>query len=193
MSEFLAQLLALATFFAFPAFQYFLLRRFTRNEGNPELWFLPAYNFRLVIRNIPGKKTLSELKLRAKLRRILPGSYGSSAATLMEEVLIDREEFFLFPGNDQIIICFRLDRMPDGSTDFVVTDKLGGEQKRCPLANFDKLICDYTANLENILNFDIKMAKRVEVTSKTLSAIHDQVEQNPVENLFPLDRIRNVG
>ena len=196
MIEFLkeasGQLVALATFFAFPALQYILLRRFARTEGNPQLWFLPAYGFRLVIRNLPGKKTLSELKLRAKLRRVVPGSAGASAASFMEEVLIDREDFFLFPGTDQIIISFRLERSSSGSADFIVTDKLGAEQKRFPLSSFDKLICDYTANLENLLNFDIKMAKRAELTSETLGRILMQVEQRPVEGSFDLDRIRHV-
>src|SRR5256885_2079274 len=98
LKETLGQLVALATFFAFPAVQYILLRRFSRNEGNPQLWFLPAYGFRLVIRNLPGKRTLSELKLRAKIRSVVPRSLGASAATLVEDVLIDREDFFLFPG-----------------------------------------------------------------------------------------------
>lgn len=193
MSEFISQLVALVAFFAFPALQYLLLRRFTRNEGDPELWYLPAYGFRLVIRNIPGKKTLSELKLRAKLRTIVRSSSGSSAATLVEEILLDREDFFLFPGTDQIIISFRLERLADGSVEFILTDKLGSQQRRFPLHDFEKLICDYTANLENFLNFDIKLAKRCEVTSTTLAAIHAHIEENPVEDCFPLDRIRNVG
>lgn len=106
MSEFISQLVALVAFFAFPALQYLLLRRFTRNEGDPELWYLPAYGFRLVIRNIPGKKTLSELKLRAKLRTIVRSSSGSSAATLVEEILLDREDFFRFPAPTKSSLAF---------------------------------------------------------------------------------------
>jgi hypothetical protein len=62
--------LALAAFFAFPAIQYLLLKRFARNEGQPELWYLPKYSFRLVIRNIPGKRALSDLKYCARLRGV---------------------------------------------------------------------------------------------------------------------------
>jgi hypothetical protein len=196
MSEFLKEaiglIVALATFFAFPAIQYLILRRFARVEGNPELWFLPAYGFRLVIRNIPGKKILSELKYRVRLRSIVPANTGATVSTLPDEVVIDREDFFLFPGTDQILISFRLERSPSGSENFVVTDKLGKEQKRFPLSSFETLICDYTANLENFLNFDIKIAKRGELKSATLSGFLSEVEQDPTEGVFELDRIRHV-
>ena len=66
------------------------------------------------------------------------------------------------------------------------------EQRRIPLASFDRLICDYTANLENILNFDIKMAKRADLTSKTLKQILSETKKNPVEGNFDLDRVRHV-
>ena len=53
---FLGQFLALFTFFAFPAIQYIILKRFSKEHGKPELWYLPTFGFRLVIRNIPNKK-----------------------------------------------------------------------------------------------------------------------------------------
>ena len=65
VNEILTQLLALVTFFAFPATQYLLLKRYSRREGRPDLWYLPAYGFRLVVRKIPGKKTLSNIRYRA--------------------------------------------------------------------------------------------------------------------------------
>jgi hypothetical protein len=56
LKELISQLLALAAFFAFPAIQYLLLKRFARNEGQPELWYLPKYGFRVVIRNILARE-----------------------------------------------------------------------------------------------------------------------------------------
>lgn len=63
MLEFFAgQLAALVTFFAFPVVQFLMLRRFAHKEGQPELWYLPSYSLRLVIRNIPRNGTLSEIR-----------------------------------------------------------------------------------------------------------------------------------
>src|SRR6266852_1332770 len=90
--EVLVQLLALVTFFAFPAFQYLLLKRYSKHEGRPELWYLPAYGFRLVVRNIPGKKTLSEIKYRALIRDVVQAGPGSSVATWNDRILLERED-----------------------------------------------------------------------------------------------------
>lgn len=56
MGEVLQQLLALVTFFAFPTFQYLLLKRYARRQGDPQLWYLPAHGFRLVVRNIGDRE-----------------------------------------------------------------------------------------------------------------------------------------
>lgn len=186
----LGQLLGLITFFAFPAFQYFSLKLFAKNEGQPQLWYLPQYGFRFVIRNLPGKRTLSDIKHRALLRKIITSSSGASVSTYQDDVLLEREDFFLFPGNDQILVSFKLDGKDD-AIDFVLTDKLGQEKRRIPLEEFDRLICDYVATVENILNFDIKLAKRAEMESSTLRSIWKELEGQ--ECSFPIDRIRNVG
>ncbi len=196
MKEFLSyfggQLMALITFFAFPTIRYFLLRRFSRKEGAPELWFIPAYGFRLVVRNLPRKRTFSDLKTRAILRTVVPPGARASISTFMDEVLVSKDDFFLFPGTDETVISFRLERTSHNSVEFIFTDKLGNEKKRLPLNSFEKLICDYTANLENIFNFDIKMGKRAEITSKSLAEILSQIEAHPVERQLPLDRVRDV-
>jgi hypothetical protein len=192
LKEFGGQLLALLTFFAFPAIQYALLRRFSRYQGAPQLWFVPAYGFRLVVRNLPGKRTFSDLKTRAILRTVVPAGARASVSTFMDEVLVSKDDFFLFPGTDQTLISFRLERTSRNSVEFIFTDKLGNEKKRFPLNSVEKLICDYTANLENIFNFDIKMGKRAEITSKSLAEFLSQIEAHPIERQLPLDRIRDV-
>src|SRR5690348_7813851 len=120
-----AQLLALVTFFAFPAIQYGSLRRFSRQEGRPELWYLPRFGFRLVVHNISGRRTLSEIRYRTILRHIVPAGDGSSVHTFVDTVLTDREDFFLFPGTDQILLCFRLERAASSELLLIQTDKLG--------------------------------------------------------------------
>jgi|GEM_PF-3326158 len=186
------QLAALIAFFAFPAIQYFLLRRFSRQEGAPQLWFVPAYGFRLIIRNLPGKRTFSDLKTRVMLRTVVQPGNGITVKTFVDQMLISADDFFLFPGTDQTLVSFRLERSAVDSIDFIFTDKLGTEKRRFPLNAFDRLICDYSANLENMLNFDIKVGKRAELMSKSLARILSEIDAHHVERQFPLDRIRDV-
>jgi hypothetical protein len=191
--ELISQLLALVAFFAFPAIQYLLLKRFARNEGQPELWYLPKYGFRLVIRNIPGKRALSDLKYCARLRKIIPASEGSSVLTYEEDVLTREDDFFLFPGSDQLILSFRIGGESATNLEFLLTDKLGREMRRVPFANIDVLITDYTATLENLFNFNVKLAKRAAIKVASLRNIWLEVEKNNVEQQFAIDVVRIVG
>jgi hypothetical protein len=86
-----------------------------------------------------GKRTFSEIKTRATLRTVVPASHGSSVSSLVDEILVHRDDFFLFPGTDQTIVRFRLERTPSGSCDFIFIDQAGAEKKRVPLKNFDNL------------------------------------------------------
>jgi hypothetical protein len=185
----LAQLVALVTFVAFPALQYLLLKRFARREGHPELWFLPRWGFRLVIHNITGKKRLSEIRYRALLRRTIPGGDGSSVATFEDQTLLERDDFFLFPGTDQVLLSFRIERDPEGFV-LVHTDKMGNEKSRLAVTRDDQLIVDYTANIENFFNFDIRLAKRAILRGVSLEALADPGTD---ESEFELDEIREVG
>jgi len=183
----------LAAFFAFPAIQYFILKRFSRREGAPELWYLPNYGFRLVIRNLPGRHALSEIKQRAFLRTIVAPNRGASVTTLQDDLLVEREDFFVFPGTDQILLCFQLQGDVPDSLFFVLTDKLGVEKARFPLSSFQKVICDYTATLNNSLNFNVKLAKRAELKTESIIRMWREIRKNNVESDFKLDRIREVS
>ena len=163
---------ALLTFFAFPAIQYLLLRAFSRKEGQPEPWFLPAYGFRLVLRNIPRKKTLTDIRYRAFVRRMVGSSGGSSVATLDDRRLSAGEDMVLFPGVDQILLSFKLSRDPGdlerGTLEFSNTDKLGGEQSAIEVRPADRLVYDYSATIQNFFNFDVQIGKRVEVYGSSM-------------------------
>lgn len=100
MEFILGQVVALVTFFGFPALQYLLLKKFPRREERPELWFLPRWGCRLVVHNITGKKKLSDIRYRALLRRRIPAGDGSSVATFEDQAILERDDFFLFPGTD---------------------------------------------------------------------------------------------
>src|SRR5262245_24217618 len=110
----LVQLLALLTFFGFPAVRYVLLRRLARKAGQAELWYFPAYGFRLVMRNLPAKHTLSKIEYRAFVRSVIPAGHGSSVATFQDEPLLERKDFFLFPGTDQVLLAFKVE-LADGN------------------------------------------------------------------------------
>ena len=153
MEAFLGQFMALVTFFAFPAIQYVLLKKYSAREGCPELWYLPAYGLRLVIRNLPGKKTLSDIKYRVRIREVVPAREGSSVATLSDTDVLEASDTFLFPGTDQILLSFQLDENEDGDMLVVHTDKLGEKVEERIFEDETKLVVDYEANLENWFNF----------------------------------------
>ena len=192
MTEVVAQLVALAAFFAFPAIQYIFLKKYSHKEGRPELWYLPAFGFRLVVRNISGTRTLSDIRYRALVRHVVPGDHGASVATWDDVILLEREDFFLFPGSDQVLLSFKLERGDSGIL-LLHTSKLGKELARVPLSEESCVIADYSANLENLLNFDVRLAKRVEVTTETLARALDAVQRNNEEQQFMPSRVRNVG
>jgi len=194
---FLSQLAALILFFVLPAIQYAALKFRASNAGRPELWFLPAVSsFRLVMRNLPTRHTLSGIRYRALLRAIYPAHAGISVNTYLDEPLLERQDFFLFPGSDQVLLTFRLESSPaadKSSFELVLTDKLGRETKRMPLDPAAWLLCDYTATVENYLNFDISLGRRVELSGLSLINYTHEVTQRPFEAIFPIDCIKTVG
>ncbi|MDB4303935.1 hypothetical protein N9934_04025 [Desulfosarcina sp.] len=193
MIEFIiSQIVALICFFAFPIMQYLLLKRSSQRDGNPELWYLPDYGFRLVIRNMPRKRILSDIKYRALLRtRHLP-SEGASVRTLEDRPILNKEDFFLFPGVDQVLISFRLENN-DEYVLFIYTDKLSNEIERYRLGKKDSLIVDYIATIKNWFNFDIKIAKRVVILFPHLVSIYKEICENNIEQEFQVSRILNVS
>ncbi|MGB3552778.1 MAG: hypothetical protein WA993_19015 [Candidatus Binatus sp.] len=193
LKEAFEQLVALVAFFAFPVFQYILLRRFSRNEGLPQLWYLPRFGFRLVIRNLPRRKALKDIRYQAVLRSLSPPSSGATVGTINDDQLLVRQDFFLFPGTDQVLICFRIEGSSLDDLSFVLTNKMGDQERRIAIDTFDRLVCDYTATLVNFFNFDIQLAKRVEVTKDSLIGAWKTIRANDVEREFPIDRVRSIG
>jgi hypothetical protein len=193
LETFIGQLLALLTFFAFPAIQYLILKKFSRKQGRPELWYLPAYGFRLVIRNMPNKRILSDLRYKTILRKIIHANSGSSVSTFQDEILINKDDFFLFPGVDQILICFKINGDKESELKFALTDKFGNTLKDISFKGFDRLISDYTANIENLLNFDIKISKRVIISAASLKEYWNILQTDNRENRFNCDKIIDIG
>ena len=181
MDIFISQILALVAFFAFPMIQYIILKCSVRRYGNPELWYLPAYGFRLVIRNLPSKRKLYDIKYRSFLRKIIPRTSGASVSTYIDSELTNTEDFFLFPGTDQVILAFRLGRDSEQNAFFIHTDKLGKEVSRSLLNDFELLIADYVATIDNLFHFDFKISQRVKISNKDLEKNLNTIEEDNKE------------
>ncbi len=93
------------------------------------------------------------------------------------------------------MLSFQLHGIDEQNIDFVVTDKLGnGIQNRIPLKSFEKLICDYSATIDNFFNFDVKVEKRVVIESSSLVKMWCETNLG-CENFkaFEVDYILNPG
>ena len=165
----------------------------TRHEGSPELWYLPAYGFRLVIRNLPSKKKLFDIKYHSFLRNVVPSNKGSSVSTYMDFELVKCDNFFLFPGTDQVLISFRLERDSQKNPIFIHTDKLGKELSRRPFQDFKELISDYMATIDNLFHFDVKISKRVQINTEDLEQMLFSIERYNEEQLFDVSETLYVG
>ncbi|MCC5619357.1 hypothetical protein LC605_30685 [Nostoc sp. CHAB 5836] len=195
LEQSISQLLALVTFFAFPAIQYLLLKWAARREGLPRLGYLPEYGFRLAIRNIPRRRFLKEIKYKVFLRSLVPPSRGSTAYTFYDTDIVCREEFFVFPNSDLTMLSFQLHGDEEENINFVVTDKLGNKiQNGIPLNKVEKLICDYSATIDNFFNFDIKVEKRVVIEYSSLVKMWNETHLGcETFKAFEVDYILNPG
>jgi hypothetical protein len=193
LNQAIGELVALFAFFAFPASQYLLLKTLSRKEGQPELWYLPDYGFRLVIRNLPRKRVLTDIRYRAFIRQTTGPSGGASVASIMAEPLIERDDMVLFPGTDQILLGFNIYQDADGIRDGYVVLVRGSEPdvSAIKVGASDCLVCDYSATIQNFFNFDVQVGKRIEVDGISLFSMLVQAQVAKIEQQFPLERIRN--
>ena len=180
----LAQLISLIAFFAFPVIRYLLLKHQARTAGRPELWYLPAYGFRLVIRNLPEKNNLADIKYRVFSRLIVPPSKGASPNTLLDRPLVRTDDFFLLAGYDQVVIAFKIENDSEGSMWFVHTDKVSNEIARVSFSEFDLVIADYTATLVNRLGYDVKLSRRVQLRKSFLDETGKDAESHKKEKEY---------
>ena len=158
------------------------------------MFYLPDFGFRLVIRNLPRKNTLSDIKYKTYVRRIVPASFGASVTMYDDKDLVVVDDFFLFAGTDQVLISFKLAKR-NGSEKlyFVHTDKLGNDKEWIAIDDITFLISDYTANIENLFNFDVKVAKHVRVKADLLKEFWQTIQRNNYEQSFPVSEVRNIG
>lgn len=100
-------------------------RHARRCVAQAECWWLPRANtFRFVIRNMPRKGNLFNIRYRAWTRKYVPASEGISVRTFVDSCLADGERLLLPGGQDFPVICFRLQTTgPD--LNLVSTDKMG--------------------------------------------------------------------
>lgn len=189
-SNFISILVSLITFFAFPVLQYLILKQLTRKEGLPEIWYLPEYGFRLVIRNTLGSRVLRDIKTRTFLRTVIFPSKLTSVPTYEENLVYESTIFFLFPRNDYVLLSFKLKK--DKDFYLILTDKLGREIKRIPIYKNVQLITDYSATLNNLFNFNIFLAKRIEISGNELKDMFESIQKDSFEQRFEINYIRHV-
>jgi len=187
-------LVAVISFFSYPVIKHLFYKWFTRHDGRPEIWYLPGIaTFRFVIRNLPRRRALSDIKIRSIIRKAVPKSPGVSVTTWMDIIIENRSEFVTFPGNDEVLISFRLENIAKEGLKLIITDKLGAERSRFPLGDGHTLICDYVAKVENFFSFEVKIQKRAEVSAASLRRMFEQTKGTSEELFFRPDRIREVG
>lgn len=172
MDTVLSQFLALFTFFLFPIIQFLLLKHVSKDIGRPELWYLPQYGFRLVIRNADSSKNLYDVKYKVyskvDVEYEVNLDYGvvedkpSVGATIYEN--IEQNEMpFLLAREDKAMLCFKLEGESKSNLYFCKTDYFGAiESKKKVEPNF-KVVAEYTAMIDNPFNFDVRVLKRVEL------------------------------
>jgi hypothetical protein len=104
-----------------------------RRIAKAHCWWLPGANtFRFVIRNIPRKANLFGIRYRAWLRKDVSASDEMSVRTFIDTELAKGERLLLPGGQDQTVICFRLDAV-DQDLNLIVTDKMGNPQDSRPI------------------------------------------------------------
>jgi hypothetical protein len=162
----LGQVIGLVTFFAFPALQYLWLRRLSYREGSANLSF-SVLGFRVAVANQFGKRVISDMRWRAIVRKLRPSPDNPQLDLCDDTELHSREDFFLFPGGDQILAAFTL-RQDKDHVALVSTSVTGNERQRVPINDNAFLICDFIGTVENPLNFGFRVAKRVIVSMDEL-------------------------
>ena len=191
----LGQLGALAAFFGFPAVQYMLLRRLARREGRPELWYLPRFGFRLVMRNLPRKRTFTDIRYRALIRsvvRLLRRGPAWRHFGMKSSLSVRISSCSRFRSSaDRLQV--RTSRCRRSCTVGVHTDKLGASIHAYDVQDEANLIADFVANLENWFGFDISVARRVEITGARLRELVNAIHMSNVEQQFEVSRVRDVG
>ncbi|WKN45963.1 hypothetical protein [Tunicatimonas pelagia] len=191
MDHLIGVLIGLSMFLLYPIIEYLGKRGFSKNEGDPELWYLQDYGFRLVIRSLPKKIMLFDLKYKSRIRKVIPTTRDSSVSTLDEEILVNSEDFFLLPGYDQVILSFQLIRS-EGIPYLIRTNKNEGEQSKFKLDDIDYLVCDYTAHVDNRFHFDVFVGRRVEIKKADLKEYLNRIETNNQEQSMKLREIINI-
>ncbi|CDT07716.1 hypothetical protein [Vibrio coralliirubri] len=203
MEHLVSQILALLTFFLFPVLQFFLLKKASQDIALPQLWYLPQYGYRLVIRNAHSNKNLYDVKYKAYLKiRVKPEvnyDHGvvppvpSVCATIYDE-LESSEMTLLLAREDKAMLCFKLLGESKSNLEFCKTDYFGNVEKKIKIEPNVEIHVEYTAIIDNPFNFDTRILKRVILDFDQFMNCHELIndcipEEQMVENL----RVITVG
>jgi len=99
----------------------------------------------------------------------------------------------LFPGTDQVLVQFKLERDEKGIPNFIHTDKLGNEIRRIPFNEFEILILDYIATIQNLFGFNVKIQKRVKINREKLIEMFVKTQHENYEQPFSVSGVIDLG
>lgn len=202
MEIFLNQFLALVCFFLFPIIQFFLLKKLSKKEGLPELWYLPDYSYRLVIRNMDGKTNLFDIKYKVyaltefkkdvNLDHGVVAAQGSTGASIYRD-LEQNDMPILMDGRDKAMICFKITGSMKTGLSFCKCDYLGNILDTIPLDPNTSIIAEYTAMIDNKFNFNVRVLKRVQLTFDDLVNYFLEIDEKPEEKQLQLNHVQSGG
>lgn len=194
MDILIGQLLALLTFFLFPVIQFLILKYHSRHEGLPELWYLPDYGFRLVIRNMGRPRNLYDVKYHAYIREKTEKSSGSSVGASIYSTLERDESPVLLNGYDKVMVCFNLIGRSKEELEFAHTDSHGIVLTQSPVQENKSVIVEYSAMIDNGFNFDIRVLKRIEINFSEMINLYIATNSGfPEEQRFELQNVESAG
>ena len=171
---------------------YVTLVKFSYDIANLEMWWLPEFKcWRVVIRNIPVRYEITEVRSNSWLRYIVPPSERSSVNSFRDIDLAHTERILIAQNSDLPVTCFRLGESSNG-LDFVLTDKFGSELASHRLSpDFEQLSIQYSAKVQRwgLVKFEIYrsfvLPRQKEEFGEILEVVL-AVQENDMERKFPV-------
>jgi hypothetical protein len=69
---------------------------------------------------------------------------------------------------------------------------MGADEAAINFGREDRMICDYSAVIQNPFNFNVTTGKRIEIYGENLFDIFNETLTGDVEGRFALSRVRNI-
>lgn len=168
MLNFLLNIIASALVIAAVYFCYwFSYKHYSAKRAYAECWWLSRWNcFRLVIRNMHDKGSLTSIHFRAWIRKLVPSVPGSSVNTFIDQELTNGERIILPSGQDLPVLCFRFENH-NGNLIFVQTDKQGKMIQKYEMDNqVVAIVVEYSVKIRSWFLFKHEIVQMYDIPHK---------------------------